>query len=245
MRRRPVHSTLAYFLSVALTDWSLTSLSSSLPESNSQRLWLTCHTFTIVRVLYNMPSNEYPPARMVAKGHTAEEEVSDFSMTRATPCFASRDFWLVWQILVLTTQQNIQTAKEYMSIAYSPKANTGAESVSHLCHPDSWFWAPSTFPGCETPMDYAQSHSVVMKSVSDLRILRFDQVFAKGSHVLLRYTAEGSHCGEPYKGIEKTGRKATWSAAAIFEVEDGKIRSFTKDWDQKTMQVGRVGSHSG
>lgn len=89
-------------------------------------------------------------------------------------------------------------------------------------------------------MDYAQSHSVVMASVSDIHIIRFDQAWAKGSHVLLRYTAEGSHKGKPYKGIEATGKKARWSAAAIFEVEEGKIRSFTKDWDQKTMQVGGI-----
>lgn len=86
-------------------------------------------------------------------------------------------------------------------------------------------------------MDYAQSHSVVMASVADLHIIRFDQAWAKDGHVLLRYTAEGSHCGKPYKGMEKTGRKARWAAAAIFEVKEGKIWSFTKDWDQKTMQV--------
>jgi predicted ester cyclase len=86
-------------------------------------------------------------------------------------------------------------------------------------------------------MDYAESHSKVMASVADLHIIRFDQAWAKGGHVLLRYTAEGSHCGKPYKDIPATGKHAKWSAAAIFEVEDGKIRSFTKDWDQKTMQV--------
>lgn len=127
-----------------------------------------------------------------------------------------------------------------MAIAYSPKENQGGKSVTHLCHPDAWFWSPATFPGCTSPMDYADSHSVVMKSVSDLHIIRFDQAWAKGGHVLLRYTAEGSHVGEPYKGIKATGKHAQWSAAAIFEVEDGKIRSFTKDWDQKTMQVSDV-----
>ncbi|KAF5600311.1 hypothetical protein FPANT_2542 [Fusarium pseudoanthophilum] len=76
-----------------------------------------------------------------------------------------------------------------------------------------------------------------MASVADLEIIRFDQSWAKDGHVLLRYTAQGSHCGAPYKGISKTGRHAQWSAAAIFEVEDRKIRSFTKDWDQKTMQI--------
>ncbi|GAD94776.1 hypothetical protein AOR_1_220194 [Paecilomyces variotii No. 5] len=136
-------------------------------------------------------------------------------------------------------ERNITIAKEYMSIAYSPKENKGADSVRHLCAPDSWFWSPSTFPGCSTPMDYADSHAHVMQSVSDLHIIRYDQAWAKGNHVLLRYSAEGSHCGKPYKGIEKSDppKKARWSAAAIFEVENGKIKSFTKDWDQKVMQI--------
>ena len=86
-------------------------------------------------------------------------------------------------------------------------------------------------------MDYAESHAHVMKSVNDLRILRFDRVFAKNGHVLLRYTAEGTFGGEPYMDIPANGRKAQWSAAAIFEVEDGKVKHFTKDWDQKVMQV--------
>lgn len=136
-------------------------------------------------------------------------------------------------------QKNIAVAKEYMSIAYSPTNNKGAESVKHLCTSDSWFWSPSTFPGCATPMDYAASHAHVMKSVNDLQILRYDQAWAKDGHVLLRYTAEGSHAGEPYLGIQKASppRRARWSAAAIFEVEGGKVKSFTKDWDQKVMQV--------
>ncbi|KAF5546143.1 hypothetical protein FNAPI_8930 [Fusarium napiforme] len=76
-----------------------------------------------------------------------------------------------------------------------------------------------------------------MASVADLEIIRFDQSWDKDGQVLLRYTAQRSHCGGPYKGISKTGRHAQWNAAAIFEVEYGKIRSFTKDWDQKTMQI--------
>lgn len=144
---------------------------------------------------------------------------------------------------VMTTPQtaeeekNIALCKEYMSISYSPTHNKGGSSVSHLCHADSWFWSPSTFPNCASPMDYADSHAHVMASVNDLHIMRFDQVFAKDGHVLLRYTAEGSFKGEPYLGILANGNHARWSAAAIFEVENGKIRSFTKDWDQKVMQI--------
>ncbi|RAK75970.1 uncharacterized protein BO72DRAFT_157203 [Aspergillus fijiensis CBS 313.89] len=136
-------------------------------------------------------------------------------------------------------ERNITTAKQYMAIAYSPTENHGAESVRHLCHPDSWFWSPSTFPGCCTPMDYADSHATVMQSVNDLHIVRYDQAWAKDGHVLLRYTAEGSHAGKPYKGIERSDppKRAQWSAAAIFEISDGKVKSFTKDWDQKVMQI--------
>lgn len=118
-----------------------------------------------------------------------------------------------------------------MSIAYSPKDNKGRSSVEHLCTADSTFTAPTTFPTCKSPMDYADSHSKVMACVADLEIHSYDIVFAKDSHVLLRYSAGGSHCGEPHNGIKASGRKANWTAAAIFEVEDGKVKSFTKEWD--------------
>ncbi|KNG89150.1 hypothetical protein ANOM_003000 [Aspergillus nomiae NRRL 13137] len=116
-------------------------------------------------------------------------------------------------------ERNIAVAKEYMAVA-TPRPTTKA-------------------PRCSTPMDYAESHAHVMASVNDLHIVRYDQAWAKNGHVLLRYTAEGSHSGEPYQGIERSDppKKAQWSAAAIFEIEDGKVKSFTKDWDQKVMQI--------
>lgn len=87
----------------------------------------------------------------------------------------------------------------------------------------------------KTPLDYADSHAEVMSSVSDLKITSYDIVFAKDGHVLLKYSAEGSHCGKPHNGIEATGNKAKWEAAAIFEVRDGKVHSFTKQWDKLNM----------
>ena len=81
-----------------------------------------------------------------------------------------------------------------------------------------------------------------MSAIADLHIISYDIVFAKDGHVLLRYSAEGSHCGQPHNGIEASGNKAKWSAAAIFEVKDGKVRSFTKEWDKLNMwkQLGWV-----
>ncbi|KAE8378965.1 hypothetical protein BDV26DRAFT_260338 [Aspergillus bertholletiae] len=86
-------------------------------------------------------------------------------------------------------------------------------------------------------MDYAESHAHVLTSVNDLHIVRYDQAWAKNGHVLLRYTVEGSHLGRPYQGIERSDppRRARWSAAAIFEIEDGKVKCFTKDWDHKVI----------
>lgn len=122
-----------------------------------------------------------------------------------------------------------------MSIAYSPKDNKGRDSVAHLCAPDATFTAPTTFPDCHTPLDYADSHSKVMSAIADLHIVSYDVLFAKDGHVLLRYSAEGTHCGEAHNGIEASGRKAKWTASAIFEVKGGKIKSFTKEWDKLNM----------
>lgn len=38
-----------------------------------------------------------------------------------------------------------------------------------------------------------------MKSLNDLKIVNFDYLIAKDDQVALRYSAEGSHSGEPYK----------------------------------------------
>ena len=81
-----------------------------------------------------------------------------------------------------------------------------------------------------------------MKSINDLRIIEFDYLVAKDDQVALRYSAEGSHSGEAYKGelvspgwmnlvyfelridIKATGKKAKWTAAALFKLDkDGKI----------------------
>jgi len=132
-------------------------------------------------------------------------------------------------------KKNIAVVKEYMALAYSPTENKGRDTVAHLCTDDSWFSAPTTFPGCKTPLDYADSHSKVMSAIADLHIVSYDIIFAKEGHVLLRYSAEGSHCGKPHNGIEPTGQKAKWTASAIFEVKNGKVHSFTKEWDKLNM----------
>ncbi|KAL4446683.1 hypothetical protein ABPG77_007927 [Micractinium sp. CCAP 211/92] len=94
-------------------------------------------------------------------------------------------------------QRNLAVVKEYMEVAYDP-ARASAAAVEHLVAPGSRFVAPSTFP----------------QAVNDLRITSFDVQFAKGGWVCLRYSADGSHCGEPHRG---------------------KIQTFWKDWDKLSM----------
>lgn len=138
-------------------------------------------------------------------------------------------------IPLIPNKKNVDVVKEYMRLAYSPKENKGRKTVQHLCHDDAYFIAPTTFPDCKSPQDYAESHSKVMACVSDLHIDSYDVIFAKGGHVCLRYSASGSHNGESHNGIEATGNKAAWHAAAIFEVEDGKIKGWIKEWDKLHM----------
>lgn len=52
--------------------------------------------------------------------------------------------------------------------------------------------------------------------------------------VSLRYTATGSHIGAPHNGIEATNRKAEWTAAGNFVIDEksGLIQHWWKDWDK-------------
>ena len=56
----------------------------------------------------------------------------------------------------------------------------------------------------------------VLQSLQDLHIIQFDVVVAKEDFVSLRYTAEGTHTGEPHNGIRSTGQHAQWTAQGSF-----------------------------
>ena len=131
-------------------------------------------------------------------------------------------------------RRNLALVREYMEIAYDPK-RAGAKNVGHLCAPGNVFTAPTTFPGVRTLEEYAEDHGKIMKQVADLHLVSFDVFFAAGDQVCLRYTAEGSHCGEPHGAIAPSGRKARWTAAALFRVEGGKLAGFIKDWNKLSM----------
>lgn len=131
-------------------------------------------------------------------------------------------------------QHNIEIVREYMEISYTP-GRASAQAVAHLCGPNNRFIAPTTFPDVHTLEEYAEDHGRLMEQVNDLHIVSFDVLFAKADRVCLRYTAEGAHGGRPHGDIAPTGRTARWSAAALFQVQEGKLVEFIKDWNKLSM----------
>jgi len=129
---------------------------------------------------------------------------------------------------------HIAIIKEFMLTTYDPK-RASADALSDLCAPGNRFIAPTTFPEVQTIEQYTEEQGKLMKQVKDLRIVNFDVLFAKDNRVCLRYSAEGSHNGEPHGEIQPTGRRANWDAAAIFRLENGKIAEFIKEWNKLSM----------
>ncbi|KAI9699523.1 MAG: hypothetical protein M1820_007154 [Bogoriella megaspora] len=157
-----------------------------------------------------------------------EQTQQRFGVSKAISNFPSN--------LTAEEERNVKTVLQYMEIAYSPTQNTGAASVAQFCAKGNTFAAPSTFPTSHTAEEYTEAHSHVMSSLNDLHIIQFDVVVAKESFVSLRYTATGSHVGTAHNGIEPTQRKAQWTAAGNFVLDDqGLITHWWKDWDKMQM----------
>lgn len=131
-------------------------------------------------------------------------------------------------------QRNIDLVIEYMQIAYDPK-RASAQAVTHLCAPSNRFIAPTTFPDIHTLEEYAEDHRRLMKQVNDLHFVSFEILFAKKDRVCMRYTAQGTHDGEPHHGIAPTGRKSRWTACALFRIDNGKLIEFVKEWNKLAM----------
>lgn len=131
-------------------------------------------------------------------------------------------------------QANLALAREYLRIAYTPGLASAA-AVAHLCAPANRFVGPTTFPGVHTLEDYAAEHGRMLQQITDLRFVDFTVTMVRGDRVAFRYIAEGTHDGAPHGTLAATGRKARWTAAAFFRVEDGKLVEFVKEWNKLAM----------
>lgn len=125
-------------------------------------------------------------------------------------------------------EANLKVGKEYLSIVYSPNAKK--EAVQHLVAPDSELMASTTLKGIPDLLAYADMHKEHVKQTPDLCVTGYSFVFAKDNHACIRYSAAGTHSGEPHHGEGKSGKvtieassppkKAEWDVAAIMEFTD-------------------------
>ncbi|SRR6266446_2544201 len=68
------------------------------------------------------------------------------------------------------------------------------------------------------------------KAMPDLRI-EFEDVFAAGDRVVLRYTARGTQTG-PYGEIPPTGKTVTVRGITIFQIVNGRIKTEWTEYDR-------------
>ncbi|UJR32764.1 hypothetical protein I4U23_020224 [Adineta vaga] len=117
---------------------------------------------------------------------------------------------------------------------YDPK-RANSNNVAHLLAFGNEFIASTTFPEIRDCESFTKEQEKLMKSIGDMHIINFDYILAKGNQVAIRYTVEGSHCREPYRGITASRKKATWTVVGIFQLENSKITLFIKEWNKSAM----------
>jgi steroid delta-isomerase-like uncharacterized protein len=71
--------------------------------------------------------------------------------------------------------------------------------------------------------------------------ISIDALFSHDDLVVARSTISGTHRG-PFLGVEATGRRATWSAIAIYRLEHGRIveQWLSEDWASVLQQLGAL-----
>ncbi|KAH7393899.1 hypothetical protein DE146DRAFT_111134 [Phaeosphaeria sp. MPI-PUGE-AT-0046c] len=114
-----------------------------------------------------------------------------------------------------------------MRLTYSPTENKGWSTIQCLCHGNAYSISPTTFPDCHSSQDYADSHSKVMKLVSDLRINSYDVTLVKDEHVCLRYVA---FAGSRITAFRHWTEGGLACCGFIFRSRVAKLRSGRKSW---------------
>jgi len=102
-------------------------------------------------------------------------------------------------------------------------------------------WAPDVterFPDttCHGPDELAQHFEGLFASMPDLRMEVVSHV-EDGETVFVRWVLTGTHTGEPFAGIERTGASIRLDGMDQFTIRDGKVAENFVVFDQ--MEVGR------
>ena len=99
----------------------------------------------------------------------------------------------------------------------------GHEQLAHeLCHPDFEF-VGSLGSRRRGPDEFLEYVRYVRGALGDYRCTVEDLV-EEGSRVFAKARFEGRHDAE-FEGVPATGRHVSWTGAALFDFEAGRIRS--------------------
>jgi steroid delta-isomerase-like uncharacterized protein len=59
--------------------------------------------------------------------------------------------------------------------------------------------------------------------------VEIEELIAEGDKVVLRFRLEGTHRG-PFRGVEATGKRVSWTSIDIYTIADGKIADLVREW---------------
>ena len=113
------------------------------------------------------------------------------------------------------------------------------EVVDELFHPA--YVTHAATPDIAADLDgYKRRIAYMLEGFPDLR-LAIEDIFSSGDKVAIRLTTRGTHANDAM-GLRATGKRASWSAIAIYEVVDGKIQQRWENRDDLGLmqQLGAI-----
>jgi 5-methylcytosine-specific restriction endonuclease McrA len=129
--------------------------------------------------------------------------------------------------------KNIQIALEYMRLCkfHFKDKQEGLAQVNAIVADQNQMISP-VWPGVDTLQDCFMLCQQFADISSDWAYLEYTEVFAKGNHVAVRAVGGLTHDLAPFKNVEPSGKKITWSEADIFVIENGKLKTWYLEMDR-------------
>ena len=96
--------------------------------------------------------------------------------------------------------------------------------IDELFHPEykDHTAPPGLPPGMSVHDQVAGIPRMFRGAFPDLKFT-IESMIEQDDWVGTRVTGEGTHSGEPFMGLQPSGRKAVWSSFGMFRIQDGKI----------------------
>jgi len=116
----------------------------------------------------------------------------------------------------MSKEENQAIVRRFLEEAYNQgNLAVGDELLAENCV----FYTPAPIRGIPGWKQFATAFLTAFPD--DLQVT-IDELFAAGTKVAARWTAQGTHKG-PLRGIPPSGNQVTWVGIAFYSLSDGKI----------------------